>query len=70
MNHGWGLGMAIVTGPDEASPTPGRYGWDGGLGTSWYSDPKNQIAAVLLEPHFPGSTGLYRDFWRSVSAAS
>jgi CubicO group peptidase (beta-lactamase class C family) len=29
---GWGLGMGIVTRRDGVSATPGRFGWDGGLG--------------------------------------
>jgi len=27
--RGWGFGVGIVTGPDDVSPMPGRYGWDG-----------------------------------------
>jgi CubicO group peptidase (beta-lactamase class C family) len=70
-NHGWGLGMATVTGPDEASTSTGRYGWDGGLGTSWYTDPKNDLIGILLTQRaaFPGSTTLYRDFWKAVHGA-
>ncbi|MBP2369041.1 serine hydrolase domain-containing protein [Pseudonocardia parietis] len=37
---GWGLGMAV-----EAD---GRYGWDGGLGTGWRSDPSTGIVSLLL----------------------
>jgi hypothetical protein len=31
--RGWGFGVGMVTGPDDISPTPGRYGWDGAFGT-------------------------------------
>lgn len=37
---GWGLGMAVE--PD------GSYGWDGGLGTGWRSDPERDVTTVLL----------------------
>ncbi len=38
-SHGWGFGMSITTRRDDISSVPGRYGWDGGMGTSWYTDP-------------------------------
>jgi hypothetical protein len=35
-NSGWGLGMAVATRRDRPWLTPGRFGWDGGHGTSAY----------------------------------
>ena len=46
--RGWGFGMAVVTAPDEVSPVPGRYGWDGGYGTSWFNDPNRNLAAIAM----------------------
>jgi CubicO group peptidase (beta-lactamase class C family) len=46
--QGWGFGMAVVTAPDEVSPVPGRYGWDGGYGTSWFNDPNRNLAAIAM----------------------
>jgi CubicO group peptidase (beta-lactamase class C family) len=46
--HGWGFGMSVVTTPDEASPVPGRYGWDGGYGTSWCNDPSQSLVAIAM----------------------
>jgi CubicO group peptidase (beta-lactamase class C family) len=46
--RGWGFGMAVVTDPDDLSAVPGRYGWDGGLGTSWLNDPHHGLAAMVL----------------------
>ena len=46
--RGWGLGMAVVTVPDEVSPVPGRYGWDGGYGTSWFNDPNRNLVAIAM----------------------
>lgn len=46
--RGWGYGMAVVTAPDEVSPIPGRYGWFGGYGTSWFNDPNRNVIAIAL----------------------
>lgn len=37
---GWGYGMAVAS--------DGRYGWDGGYGTSWRNDPTTGRIAILL----------------------
>jgi CubicO group peptidase (beta-lactamase class C family) len=46
--QGWGYGMAVAVAPDEASDTPGRYGWAGGYGTVWFNDPHRQVIAIAL----------------------
>ncbi|RKR89427.1 CubicO group peptidase (beta-lactamase class C family) [Micromonospora pisi] len=46
--RGWGLGMAVAVEPDDVSPVPGRYGWDGGYGTSWFNDPRQGLIAIAL----------------------
>jgi CubicO group peptidase (beta-lactamase class C family) len=48
--YGWGFGVAVVTRrEDAATATPvGSYGWDGGLGTSWRSDPREDMVTILL----------------------
>jgi CubicO group peptidase (beta-lactamase class C family) len=46
--QGWGFGMAVVTAPDEVSPVPGRYGWYGGYGTSWFNDPNQDLVAIAM----------------------
>jgi CubicO group peptidase (beta-lactamase class C family) len=46
--HGWGYGMSVATHPDEVSPVPGRYGWSGGYGTTWFNDPSRGLAAIAL----------------------
>lgn len=45
---GWGLGMAVAVEPDAVSPVPGRYGWDGGYGTTWFNDPHQGLVAIAL----------------------
>jgi CubicO group peptidase (beta-lactamase class C family) len=46
--RGWGLGMSVAVTADEVSQNPGRYGWEGGSGTSWFNDPRTGITAVLM----------------------
>src|SRR5829696_8254199 len=71
-SHGWGFGMAIDTRRDNLWQTPGRYGWDGGYGTSWYVDPTEELIGILLTQRvwdeFP-IPKVYIDFWTAVYAA-
>lgn len=45
--QGWGYGMAVTVTADEVSG-PGRYGWSGGYGTSWFNDPNEGLIAIVL----------------------
>jgi CubicO group peptidase (beta-lactamase class C family) len=40
--------MAVAIAPDEVSAVPGRYGWDGGYGTSWFNDPTRNLVAIAM----------------------
>ena len=42
------MGVYGITERDHISAVPGRYGWDGGLGTSWYSDPREEMVIILM----------------------
>jgi CubicO group peptidase (beta-lactamase class C family) len=70
-NRGWGLGVSVVTRRDDLPASPGRFGWDGGTGTSWHTDPAEDLVAVLLTQRagFPQASGVYLDFWTSVYQA-
>lgn len=70
-HRGWGFGLSVVTGRDELSATPGRFGWDGGYGTSWASDPREEMVAILMtqRAQFPLFSGVYRDFWTAAYQA-
>ena len=71
-NHGWGFGMAIVTKRDALYNTPGRYGWDGGYGTSWYVDPKEGLIGILLTQRVFDALAApptFVDFWTGAYAA-
>jgi CubicO group peptidase (beta-lactamase class C family) len=46
--RGWGYGMSVAARPDEVSAVPGRYGWEGGSGTSWFNHPGPGVTAILL----------------------
>jgi CubicO group peptidase (beta-lactamase class C family) len=47
-SHGWGFGLAVVTRREDAAAPVGQFGWDGGLGTLWRSDPQEDMVAILL----------------------
>jgi len=47
-NSGWGFGMAVITRRDDLAAVPGRFGWDGGYGTSGHSDPKEDMVGILM----------------------
>ncbi len=50
-NRGWGFGVSVVTDRMGPSQPVGRYGWDGGLGTSWFNDPHEDMTAILMTQH-------------------
>jgi CubicO group peptidase (beta-lactamase class C family) len=71
-SHGWGFGVSIVTRRDDLAATPGRYGWDGGYGTSWHVDPKEELIGVLMTQRVwdsPSPPGVLLDFWTSAYQA-
>jgi CubicO group peptidase (beta-lactamase class C family) len=71
-SRGWGFGLSIVTRRDDLSAVPGRYGWDGGYGTSGYVDPKEEMVAILMTQRVwdsPVPPGVYVDFWTSAYQA-
>jgi CubicO group peptidase (beta-lactamase class C family) len=65
-DRGWGLGMSVFVERTNLASNPGRFGWDGGYGTSWHADPAEDLTAIILTQvlTFPGA--LYEDFWISV----
>ncbi len=64
-DRGWGFGVSITTWRTGLS-SPGRFGWDGGLGTSWASDPAEDLVGILLTQRLwdsPVPPPVYTDFW-------
>jgi CubicO group peptidase (beta-lactamase class C family) len=70
-SNGWGFGVAINTRRDNLATTPGRYGWDGGYGTSWYIDPAEELIGILLTQRVWDAAGPLPtfDFWTSAYQA-
>jgi CubicO group peptidase (beta-lactamase class C family) len=59
---GWGFGMAVSSGT-------GRFGWDGGYGTSWFSDAHGGVAVLLTQRAYgPATTALFDGFRSSAEA--
>ena len=65
-NRGWGFGLSPITRRDGVPMNPGRFGWDGAFGTSWSSDPGEDMVAILMIQRMgfgPQAAGLNSDFW-------
>lgn len=45
--QGWGYCIGVSVTPDDVS-APGRYGWSGGYGTTWFNDPNRGRVAIAL----------------------
>lgn len=70
-SRGWGFGVQVTTRRDEPAAVPGQFGWDGGYGTSWRSDPKEEMVSILMTQvmAFPLLNNVHRDFWTGAYAA-
>jgi CubicO group peptidase (beta-lactamase class C family) len=71
-SHGWGFGVSVVTKRVDLSGPIGKFGWDGGLGTSWYSDPQEDMVTILLTQRAwtsPSPPNVCLDFWTSAYQA-
>jgi CubicO group peptidase (beta-lactamase class C family) len=69
---GWGFGMSVVTKHDDMAANIGTYGWDGGLGTSWRNDPKEELITILLSQRMwtsPRVPNVSRD-WATLAYAA
>jgi CubicO group peptidase (beta-lactamase class C family) len=67
--RGWGFGLGVITGRNDLSGVPGRFGWDGAFGTSWYVDPKEELVGILMtqrRPDMLGISAVTLDFWTSA----
>ena len=71
-NRSWGFGVGVVTRRDDVYATPGRFGWDGGCGTSGWSDPREDLVGILMTQRLMDSTrppAVFTDFWTSTYQA-
>jgi CubicO group peptidase (beta-lactamase class C family) len=72
-SQGWGFGVGVQVRRTGLGPTPGGYGWAGGLGSSWGNDPNHDLVGVVLTTDafvsaFP-PPAVIQDFWTCVYAA-
>jgi CubicO group peptidase (beta-lactamase class C family) len=67
--RGWGFGLSVVTRRDHPAAPVGMFGWDGGLGTAWRSDPGEDMVTLLLTQGAwtsPRPPRLFHDFWTAA----
>jgi len=70
-HSGWGLMMAVPAG-DGSTGIPGGFGWEGGTGTSWRTDPSVGLTGILLTQRAmtsPEPPEVVTEFWRAAYAA-
>jgi len=71
---GWGYCMAAPgpLPPGEEPPAPWGYGWDGGTGTTWRTDPVRGLTGILFTQRAmtsPEPPALFTDFWDAAYGA-
>lgn len=68
---GWGFGVGVAKRRDGPASVPGSYGWDGGFGTAWTNDPKEDLVAILMTQRLfdPVVQRLHGDFRTLAYAA-
>jgi CubicO group peptidase (beta-lactamase class C family) len=75
---GWGLGLGVRNNDEHRGDTDsvrrhaGSYGWDGGLGSSWWTDPVSGVSAILLTNQMwtsPEPSLIFQDFWDAAFTA-
>ncbi len=71
-DRGWGLGVSVVTRRSGLAHTRGSFGWEGGYGTTAYSDPEEGLIGILMTQRLmdsPEPPAHYQDFWTSAYQA-
>jgi CubicO group peptidase (beta-lactamase class C family) len=73
---GWGLTMSVpAAGVDQRTVPAGLprgYGWEGGSGTAWRTDPATGLTGILFTQRMmasPEAPEVARDFWTAAYAA-
>ncbi|WP_426593737.1 serine hydrolase domain-containing protein [Cellulomonas sp. McL0617] len=70
--EGWGLGLGVTVADRPDGRHAGSYGWDGGLGATWWTDPVTDTIAILLTTDAwtsPQPTPVFVDFWTAAFSA-
>jgi CubicO group peptidase (beta-lactamase class C family) len=64
----WGIATGVNLEAEEPGMAPGRWGWDGGSGTSARVDPARDVVGVLLtQREMTGPQDGFGDFWAAVA---
>ena len=66
-----GLGVRLIDEPGRRHA--GSYGWDGGLGSSWWTDPVAGVTAILLTNQMwtsPQPPTAVTEFWSAAFGES
>jgi CubicO group peptidase (beta-lactamase class C family) len=69
---GWGYCMAAPVPGASGQAVPYGFGWNGGTGTVWTSDPERRVTGILLTQRAmtsPEPPAVFVDFWDAVYAA-
>jgi CubicO group peptidase (beta-lactamase class C family) len=67
----WGLATEVDVEAAEPWMAPGRWGWDGGTGTTAYVDPARGTVGVLLTQRaMAGPQDGFGEFWAAVAEAA
>jgi CubicO group peptidase (beta-lactamase class C family) len=69
---GWGYGMAAPGPSRPALPEPSGYGWNGGTGTMWTTDPDYGLTGIVLSTRAmtsPEPPAHMVDFWQAAYGA-
>ena len=70
---GWGYCMAAPGPVTGEPPVPWGFGWNGGTGTTWFSDPVRGLTTILLSQRAmtsPEPPALFADFWEAAYGAA
>ncbi len=68
----WGFGLSVTTRRGNIFETPGRFGWDGGFGSTSRVDPAEDLIAIMLTQRGLDTvipSGVFADFWQGVYQA-
>ena len=69
---GWGFGVAVQVRSTGPTAPVGRYGWEGGLGSSWANDPREDLVGIVLTNQARTTSSpppIADDFWTCAYAA-
>jgi CubicO group peptidase (beta-lactamase class C family) len=71
--QGWGYGMGVMFGENPQGLPVGTYGWAGGFGTTWMTEPGRGLISILLSQRAmdgPGGAEFHDAFHAAALAAA